>query len=337
MRELLIRYLLGELDADERREVQSRLQSSPQLRTELSQLRSCLAANQDDDLFAPEPPSGLAARTTGRVTGCDDANASLTVGRNGGLAHGGDPPAGILGWSLADLTVAGGVMLAVSMLIFPALRNSRDGTRLTVCKDHQRQIYVYIANYAQIHHGFFPEVGSDDNAGVFTARLIGNGHVQPEDLAILLVCPGAPLADKIRSGEFTIRLPNAEEIRAMTPVQLAHVTSTSSPFYNYRLPYRVGGHYCNIRDEHRNLSPVLSDASGGEPGDLTSPNHGGKVVQLLCADGSSKSLRSFALPGIDEDMLRNDLGEVAAGLTPLDTVLGPSNATPGGDGSAQGK
>jgi len=49
MREQLIRYLLGELDADERRDLQSRLKSSPELRAELEQLRSCFAANQDED------------------------------------------------------------------------------------------------------------------------------------------------------------------------------------------------------------------------------------------------------------------------------------------------
>ena len=72
MREQLIRYLLGELDADERRDLQSRLKSSPELRAELEQLRSCFAASQDEDLFAPDAPSGLAARTAGRVAG-DDA------------------------------------------------------------------------------------------------------------------------------------------------------------------------------------------------------------------------------------------------------------------------
>ena len=79
MRELLIRYLLGELDADERRDVQSRLQSSPELQRELAQLRTCFAANLDDELFAPDPPSGLAARTAGQVTGCDESSEVLAA------------------------------------------------------------------------------------------------------------------------------------------------------------------------------------------------------------------------------------------------------------------
>src|SRR5205823_8839381 len=58
-------------------------------------------------LFAPEAPSGLAARTAGRVAGGEDASGLPNSRRGGQLSHAGDPPAGILGWSLADLAVAG--------------------------------------------------------------------------------------------------------------------------------------------------------------------------------------------------------------------------------------
>src|SRR6185369_4536177 len=102
MREQLIRYLLGELDADERRDLQSRLKSSPELRAELEQLRSCFAASQDEDLFAPDAPSGLAARTAGIVAGGEDASGLLATRQEARLSQAGDPPGGILGWSLAD-------------------------------------------------------------------------------------------------------------------------------------------------------------------------------------------------------------------------------------------
>src|SRR6185295_7651066 len=105
MREHLIRYLLGELDADERRDLQSRLKSSPELRAELEQLRSCFAASQDDDLFAPDAPTGLAARTAGRVASGDGESHLLGAVQGAPMSHAGDSPAGFLGWSLADLTV----------------------------------------------------------------------------------------------------------------------------------------------------------------------------------------------------------------------------------------
>jgi hypothetical protein len=337
MREQLIRYLLGELDADERRDLQSRLKSSPELRAELEQLRSCFVASQEEDLFAPEAPSGLAARTAGRVTGGEDTSGSSGARHGAELSHAGDPPSGILGWSLADLTVAGGVMLAVSMLIFPALRNSRDGTRRTTCAEHQQQLYVLVTQYAQNNRGLFPEVGPNENAGMFTIRLLGSGYIQPEDLAKLLLCPGAPGADRFCSGELKIPLPSAEQIRAMPHAEVVRVASTSSPFFNYRLPYRVGHTYHYIRNEHRPMSPLFSDASGDEQGVPMSPNHGGTIVQVQCADGSLRSLTSCSLPGFDPDMYHNDRGEVAAGLSPVDTVLGSSNATPGGDEPADAK
>src|SRR3954452_6378849 len=169
MREQLIRYLLGELDADERRDLQSRLKSSPELRAELEQLRSCFAASRDEDLFAPEAPSGLAARTAGRVVSGAGAREEVR------LSPAGDPRADILGWSLADLTVAGGVMLAVSMLIFPALRNSLDGTRRTICQENMHQLYVVGTMFADDHGNIFPQVGAHEPAGIFVARLIRNG------------------------------------------------------------------------------------------------------------------------------------------------------------------
>jgi hypothetical protein len=329
MREHLIRYLLGELDADERRDLQSRLKSSPELRAELEQLRSCFASRQDDDLFAPDAPTGLAARTAGRVAGGDGASDTLGAVQGAPLSHAGDSPAAFLGWSLADLTVAGGVMLAVSMLIFPALRNSRDGTRRVHCQDNLRQIGVLMASHVE-DHGSIPELGANDHAGKFVICLIRGRYISSENFARLLVCPGAPSADKIRS---TFVLPSAETIRAMSRAELAQASANASPCYNYRLPYVVAGKYTMMGKPRQQMSPVLSDASGDEHVDPMSPNHGGQLAQVQCADGSVRILRSVTLPGLDDDMYHNDLGKVAAGLGPLDTVLAPSYATPAGDGA----
>jgi hypothetical protein len=248
------------------------------------------------------------------------------------LSQASDSPAGFLGWSLADLTVAGGVMLAVSMLIFPALRNSRDGTRRVHCQDNLRQIGVLMASHVE-DHGSIPELGANEHAGKFAICLIRRRYISPENFARLLVCPGAPSADKIRA---TFVLPSAETIQAMSPAELARASANASPCYNYRLPYMVAGKYTMKMDPHQQMSPVLSDASGDEHVDPMSPNHGGQLAQVQCADGSVRILRSVTLPGLDDDMYHNDLGKVAAGLGPLDTVLAPSYATPAGD-EAEGR
>src|SRR5689334_3178886 len=133
MREQLIRYLLGELDTDERKQLRAQLRESPELRRELAQLRECFEATQED-LFDEEPqaPRGLAERTAEWVANSDEYDLAADASRPARLsASTADATSGVLGWNLADLTVAGGVILAVCMLVFPALRDSRDGTRRT--------------------------------------------------------------------------------------------------------------------------------------------------------------------------------------------------------------
>lgn len=328
MRELLIRYLLGELNADERRDVQSRLQSSPELQRELAQLRECFAAHQDEDFMAAGPPRGLAERTAERVAGCDDASELAAERPEVEFSATSDPPAGILGWNLADLTVAGGVMLAVSMLLFPALRNSRDGTRRVVCQNNLGQLLQLGARYADTNHGVFPEVGQNENAGIFVARLISHGTAIPEELAVLLICPASPIADKIRSGAVVLQLPRAAAIQAMSAGQLAQVTAMASPAYAYRFGYFVGHKYQYLHDERQSLSPVFCDSPGDESDHTMSRNHGSKIVQVAFADGSVKSLTSSKLPGGD-DLYHNDFGMVAAGTSQQDAVLAPSDALPG--------
>jgi hypothetical protein len=329
MRELLIRYLLGELDADERRELQSRLQNSPELRQELAYLRSCFESHQEGDLPAIEPPSNLAARTAGRVTGCDEEHAKVAKLPETRFAPAGDSPPGFLGWSLADLTVAGGVMLAVCMLIFPALRNSRDGTRREMCKNNQRQLWFLLTDYADKHGKFFPKVRPGEHAGIFAARLIAAREVHPKDLAVLLVCPGAPLADKFRSGELELRLPTAEAIHKMTDDEVEQVAAVASPFYSYCFPWQTEDGYHYIKDERRMLAPLISDTPGDDPNNPMSPNHGDRFVQVLSQDGRVMQLTSCQLPGVQDNMFLNDLGLVAAGVSSEDAVLGPTNATPG--------
>lgn len=331
MRELLIRYLLGELDGDEKRELTAQLKSSPELRAELEQLRSCFAATQDEDLYAPDAPTGLAARTAITVANSDDAHPALRSRNGAGLSQSSDAPAGILGWSLADLTVAGGVMLAVSMLIFPALRSSRDGTRQVICQNNMHQIGLLIDVYSQNNGGFIPEVNSNQFAGIYVLRLIRGDYISADEMRKLLVCPGAPRADEFRQGTFKIYLPNSVALQKMTPQQENGFAAQASPFYAYALPYRANGKYHKIRNTHRAMSPVLSDASGSEQTNPMSQNHGGQLVQVQCEDGAVKIFPSITLPGVDDNMYRNAKGKVAAGLGPQDIVLGSSDATPGED------
>ena len=320
MRELLIRYLLGELDTREQAQLEERLRNSPELQSELAHLQTCFAAARETDYSAGEPPRGLARRVTDSVCG-DSGSAGFA--RAAAVA---DPPPAALGWSLADMTVAGGVFLAVSMLLFPALRDSRDATRRTVCQDHQRQITELLFQFAANNHGYFPRIAPNENGGAFAIQLVEGDYIAAADLSVQLVCPSAPLADEIRAGEFAIRIPSRAELEAMTPAERAAVRERMSPFFAYQFPYYDGNDYVYMRDQRSPFALLISDTSG--PDHDMSPNHDG-FVQVVRGDGGLRTLQSCQVPGGDPDLYRNARGEVAAGCSRRDVVLGPSGATPG--------
>ncbi len=334
MRELLIRYLLGELDEVEQQELQRRLADNPELRRELAHLQSCFAATCEAESLFSDVPRGLAERTTERVAVGDEPHEHSSH-PSAALAAA-EPATGVLGWSLADLTVAGGVVLAVSMLLFPALGDSRNATRRTVCQNNQRQLWFVLANYAEDHGGYYPRVRAHENAGRFAVELVEKGYIEADELANVLVCPGAPLADSIRAGRFVIRIPSSASLRRMSPTQLAAARRNMSPFYAYRFPYRVGQEYYYVRDERLPLSPIFSDTSGSPQDAFMSPNHGGQIVQVTNQDGSVRSLRSSTMPGMNDELFLNSLGLVAAGVGPQDVVLGRSEATPVFNAAAAG-
>jgi hypothetical protein len=196
-------------------------------------------------------------------------------------------------------------------------------------------LWLVLANYAEDHEDFYPRIRPHENAGSFAVQLVEKGYIRAEDLAVLLVCPGAPLADAIRSGQLVMRIPSSAALRSMSPAQLAAARRTMSPFYAYRFPYRVGQEYHYVRDERRALSPIFSDTSGSRRDGFMSPNHGGSIVQVMSQDGSVKSLRSCTVPGLNDDLFLNAMGLVAAGVGRHDTVLGRSEATPAFDASAR--
>jgi hypothetical protein len=333
MRDLLVRYLLGELDVDERRWLEERLSDSPELRRELAYLRECLPEAGDTCKPAAEPPSGLAERTVERISDWDsepDGRRLETI-PCGASAFSGEVFSGSATpyWSFVDLTVAGGVLLAVSMLFLPALRQSRDASRRMICANNLHQMHGMLAVYSDRHGRHFPIVHQDDNAGIFAVLLVDSGIVSADDLNRLLVCPSSPLAERVAAGVVVIRIPTMAVFRAASGEQLAEFRRWMGGSYAYRIGYRERGHYCNLRDSRCPRTPLMADEPCYLRVDLKSMNHGGCGQNVLYQDGSVRYLKSCKLPNRDDHLFLNAEGEPAAGCGPLDTVLGRSDATPG--------
>lgn len=322
MREQLIRYLLGELDEDERREVRALLRDNPELQKELAHLKECFASSEADDDAEPLPPRSLAKRTADTISNSDEFELEQMV-RSKSMTAISEPPTGILGWSLADLTVAGGVMLAVSMLVFPALRESREGTRRTVCQYNQGQLGIVLTKFSDNHKMYLPHIGPKEFAGMFIVRLVMEGYAEPGELQAWLDCPAAPM--EVRAGLRKFTIPGPEQLKEMPRNELAKLAAAINPCYAVPLPYRdEAGKYHDIRNEHSMYVPVFSDAS-----DLVaqrvSPNHDGLYIQIMFQDGHVKAFTSDMLPSCGDNMFRNRNGVVAVGTAPGDSVLASSN------------
>jgi Protein of unknown function (DUF1559) len=327
MRDLLIRYLLGELDEVQQHELEERLRTSPDLQRELARLRACFSAADGQERGAIEPPSGLAERTVADVL-CGDTSATGEVGHSP-FTSAVEPPAYTPKWSIADLTVAGGVFLAVAMLFVPALQDSRDSARRRDCQNNLRQLGVLLTSYAQEHNGYYPRVSPTDNAGVFAVRLVNEGYIDAPQLAQLLVCRSSPLANDIRSGRVVLRIPNVAQLRIIHGSALAALRQSMGGSYAYRLGYVEGNHYYDIHDDDQSRSPLMADAPSFQLAGFMSANHRGCGQNVLFEDQSVRYQTGCLVPGLNDHLFLNSAGIPAAGQGRLDAVLGRSELTPG--------
>jgi hypothetical protein len=327
MRDLLVRYLLGELDAREREQLEAELHKSPELRRELSYLRACLP-DEPKPPAAEGPPRDLASRTLERIACGDTCPPSDDACR--ALADV-EPPTGSARWSLADMTAAAGMFLAVGMLFLPAVRQSRDAARRTECANNLRQLGTILIQYSEDHGGFFPVVGRDDNAGIFAMHLVHERYATPEELQRLLVCRSSELGERVANGQDTVRLPCRKSMASACANQLAEMRRTMSGSYAYRIGYIAGDRYYGIRNERSPRAPLLSDSPSYLMANLQSANHGGCGQNMLMQDGSVGYQRTSMLlaPHGEDQIFLNDVNVPEAGHGKFDTVLMRSDATPG--------
>ncbi len=332
MRDLLVRYLLGELNSQEQEQLEAELRDSPELRRELAYLRSCMPGGGDDDLDRPQTgvaPSGLAERTLDRI--CGDGPSGEMSRDAATVAAAYDPPAGSPSWSLADLTVAGGVFLAISMLFLPALRQSRDAARRTGCEDNLRQFSVIFEYYSDQHGGYFPTVAANGKRGhlcrLFARRTVRDRRRVDTAVAVPVVATGG------RRGPEPRHHSRADDVGAMLPQRVGNAKlwkQLMGGSYAYQIGYYEGDRYHGaIRNERSCHKAVLADAPVKESGNLHSSNHGGCGANVLYQSGCVRFQTDATLAEVSQDSIYvNAKGEEAAGLGHDDTVLGRSEVTP---------
>jgi len=328
-KEQLLGYLLGALEESERESIEDQLEQNPKLLDDLALVRESL-----QPLWAAQPdftpPPGLAARTSEFVF------AHPKVGPNAASQPACEAPlraapmivpepAGSRGshTSWLDVAVAVGIVAAASLLIFPAIQNSRSNSRLVECRDHLRQIGVALTQYSETYEDYFPPVydeGALAGAGIVAPLLVTNGFVDGSDW---FVCPASPLAE---NREF--RVPSVDELLSASQEEAISLRSTMGGSFGYNLGFVEDGRYHNTRNLRRPNFALMSDVPSAFLAGYQSVNHDGRGQNVLFESGRVSFLPTSRPHARADDVFVNESGMVDAGRHRNDSVIGPSSSVP---------
>lgn len=331
MREDLLGYLLNALDEPERQRIFETLQKDPELRQELETLRRDLrpldATNRDYD-----PPAGMAELTCELVEAYAERNAvgvrsepdsRRSRGWKGRFATR-DACVPAHGWSAADTIVAVGILLALSLIFFPAMARSRYLAQVTQCQENLRQLGIALAGYSEQHNGFFPSIPVSGNravAGIYAPILLESQYLENPRIVL---CPGSEFV--VPEGEFRIpRLSELDQARGFRLLALQRVMGGS---YGYTLGNISDDGYRTPRNRLRQYFALLADAPSLHLPGRQSGNHGGRGQNVLFEDQHVEFLPSPRNELIGDDLFRNRYGYVEAGLDEGDSVVVPSYVSP---------
>lgn len=303
MREQLLGYLLGALEPQEQAQVAKRLLDDAELRRELEILRRGLEPLDDEH---PEPPRGLAAKT-----------CSYVADRRG-------PSAGQFGacsqWRIQDLCVAASLFIAATMLLMPAVYQSRCQANLAACQHNLASLGRALYEFSQIHDGQFPEVpvnGPLAAAGIYAPLLREAGLISDGDV----VCPASSLR---KSGQF--RIPSRQELQETQGMALRQMQGMMGGSYGYCIGYVSKGRYRPRKNLGRENFALVADAPSQWSHDSSS--HHGPGHNVLFEDGHVRYVTTCWLIEGADHFFENAMGYVAAGVDADDAVIVPSGTPP---------
>ncbi len=337
----LVRFHFGEMTKDEVESFRLRLENEPGLAERLEKLQQCLEpipepcgggpavekagtskrlgdvpleSDEQEKKKAEAVPRGLAERTSDSVeTLITQSSCDTLQGKR---------------WcSFVDLLVGVIAVGLLALIIVPAVQSSRDAARRAACKENLHQIGQALIAYSQGHGGYFPRIAPQSNAGAFSMQLVEAGYFSRDDLSQLLLCPSSSLAADIAERRAAIVVPTAEEMRVAQTLLLDRLRRYMGGSYAYRLGHLEQGSYVPVRNRADCRSALLSDAPNAKYG--VSHNHSKQGQNLLFQDGSVNFQRGCLAPGGADHLFLTAAGVVAAGQSRSDTVLAPSDASPG--------
>ena len=281
---------------------------NPRLREELDRIgRALRPLGGKDEVVAP---SGLAERTIQRVL--RQRLSELWT------------PSAPSRWRPTDLAVAASILIVLSMVVFPALGQSRQRKILAECSNHLRTIGVALENYSTNFAHYYPYSSSSGPLGVvgmYAPILLESGYVSD---AATFVCPG--------SEDDPCALPRPSQLRdALDDIdRLASLAPSLGGSYGYSLGVRHDGVYYAPRrgrvagqliSADRPVRPSMANVARSN-----SPNHGGAGQNTLFLDGHVEFRTSPRTGTVGDNIFVNQKERVEPGLDWDDSVIGSSEA-----------
>jgi prepilin-type processing-associated H-X9-DG protein len=315
----LIGYLLGALETDEQQAVAARLRANPEAASRLEQLRQAFAP-LEADREPVSPPPGLASRTLARLAAhleqmepapvraaIDQPLPAFSTTEQHTEAAVPLRPAPreapeirlIGGHFRLDFVVAGAVAFVAFGLLMAGISKVRMQNQLLACQANLQTMYLGLEGYADTHDGRYPRIEPNTPASSFATTLADAGQVpvgfQPS-------CPAC--------------VPESTE--SQTPARYTYSLGFQSPTGEL-----LGLQRAKDRASEHDLVPISADyptpaaSPGGGP---LCPHQAG--MNVLFVGGNVRTTTSPLVGPNGDDIYRNALGHVAAGVSPLDVVLG---------------
>ena len=322
MDDLLVRYLLTILDADEQRALEEQLLHDVTLRDQLESLRKTMAPlSLDADL--PEPPSSLVLTTLARVAE-EHCRRPRPIPAPRPVPSS-DGTVGRRWFRRADVLVAAVLLILVGGLAFPWLVRQWQASQIQSCKRNLNLFWTALEFHSNISQTprAFPQLEKDgpfSYAGIVVPILHDNRLLDP-DASIL--CPA--LGKRPPDGR------TVEELKLLwsqDTQEFRTVIRDVGGSYAYPLGYQEGQRLIGLYRGENDGQPLMADAPNMRGGYANSENHGRRGQNVLFVGGNVRWCTTRTVGPDGDDIFVNKNNEVAAGLDRYDSVLGVGDARP---------